>query len=571
MREANQHIRNVRQKGVVKSLVLLLFILGGLTAMSVFLDFRMDLTEEKRYSLHPATKEVLGNLKEPLEVDILLTGKLPGGMRRFQKNIEEAVETFNAYSAEPIHFRYFDPLEIDGAKEQEEYILYLSEFGINPTNLFASDGGGQTSRLIFPGVIIRNAAYETGGLLLKGEKGMSPDEMLNLSVENLEYELVNMIKKLEHGDKPAVAMITNHGELQGDEGFGIVEALGEEYEVYKVPLLQAKEVEDLLSFDAVIVAGPKDTFKEREIYLLDQYLMGGGKLLICVDPLAVSMEDAGGEGTLALGFDTGLDRLLFNYGVRINKDLIQDMNFGYYPVVAGQFGDQPQISPLPWPFFVVANRMGKHVITKGLDQLMFRFVSSLDTVKAEGVTKTPLVFSGSYSRTLPQPVRVAFQDMSTEPEISKFNQQHLPLAYLLEGRFASFYKNRFLPEEFEGDDTFKESTENGSIVVIGDSDWIQGRRNMQNGNPYPLGVDPFSETNYANREFLQNTIRYLIDPDGIMASRSKVLKIRPLDKRRVEEEKVKWQVINIVLPVVLIFLLGMAKIYLRRRKFAVKK
>jgi len=539
--------------------------------MNAFLDFRIDLTEEHRYSLHPATKEVLGNLEEPLEVDILLSGRLPGGMRRFQKNIEETVETFNAYSEQPITFRYFDPLSIEDPKEQEEYILYLTEFGINPTNLFASEGGGQTSKLIFPGVIVRNEEYETGGLLLKGEKGMSPEQMLNLSVENLEYELINMIKKLMHSDKLAVAMITNHGELQEDEGYGIVEALGEEYEVYKVPLHQAKKVEDLLSFEAVIVAGPKAVYQEREIYLLDQYLMHGGNLIFAVDPLAVNMEDASGEGTLALGFETGLDRLLFKYGIRINKDLIQDMNFGYYPVVAGQFGDQPQIAPLPWPFYVVVNRMSGHVITKGLDQLMFKFVSSLDTVKADGVRKTPLVFSGNYSRTLAQPVRVAFNDMSQEPDIKLFNQSQLPLAYLLEGSFTSYFKNRFLPEEFEGDENFVENSENGAVMVVGDGDWIQGGQDVQSGNPLPLGVDPFSDVNYANREFLQNTLRYLIDPNGIMATRSKELKIRPLDKKRVEQEKVKWQILNIAVPVGVIFLLGLVKIYVRKRKYAVKQ
>ncbi|WP_226334374.1 gliding motility-associated ABC transporter substrate-binding protein GldG [Echinicola marina] len=557
----------MNKKRIAKGGILVLLLIGTFWVLNKFFPFRIDLTEEKRYSLHASTKEVLKGLKDPLVVDMQLYGDLPGGMRRFQKNIEEMVKTFDDYSEVSIDLKETDPLSIAGEQERADYIVYLAEFGINPTNLYASEGGAQTSRMIFPGVVIRNEEYETGGLLLKGEKGMTPDQILNLSVENLEFELINMIKKLSKEDMQKVAMITNHGELQDDEGYGIVEALSEEYEVYKVPLSQAKGVKDLLSFDAIIVAGPKSPYKEREIYLLDQYLMQGGKLMFCIDPLSVNMEDAGGEGTVAIGFDTGLDRLLFKYGIRINKDLVQDMNFGYYPVVAGEFGDQPQVAPLPWPFYVIANRISRHVITKGLDQMKFRFISSLDTVKADGVKKVPLVFSGNYSRTLDQPVRVAFEDMSKEPDLNLYNQKQLPLAYLLEGQFESFFNNRFLPDEFEGDAEFVPSSSEGAVIVIGDGDWLQSEHEVGSGDPLPLGLSPFTNNSYANRAFLQNSLKYLIDPDGIMATRSKVLKIRPLDKKKVKEEKLKWQLINIALPVTLIILIGFLKVYMRKRRY----
>ncbi|AWW30073.1 gliding motility-associated ABC transporter substrate-binding protein GldG [Echinicola strongylocentroti] len=570
MREQPLNIRQIRKKHWGGTLVFLLIVLAFILALDHFTQFRIDLTEENRYSLHPFTKDVLETIDTPLEVDILLSGKLPGGMRRFQRNIESTLETFNAYSNAPITVRYFNPMEINDKGEKEEYIIYLAEFGINPTNLFATENGAQTSRLIFPGVIIRNATHETGGLLLKGNRGMSPDQILNLSVENLEYELINMIRKLTRKKKRAVAMITNHGELQEDQGYGVVEALSEDYEVYKVPLQQAKSVDDLLSFDAVIVAGPRDGYADREVYLLDQYLMRGGKLLLCVDPLAVDLAKAGGDGTVAVGFETGLDRMLFKYGVRINKDLVQDMNFGYYPVVAGEFGDQSQLVPLPWPFYVVANTMSEHVITKGLDQAMFRMISTIDTVKASGVQKTPLIYSGRYSRVMSQPVRVAFEDMSQEPDVSLFDQRHLPLVYLLEGDFSSVFQNRFLPKSFENDPDFAETSDGGAIIVTGDGDWLQSVNDRSTGDPVPLGVVPYAETSFANRELLQNMLKYLVDPNGIMATRSKELKIRPLDKKKVQEDKAKWQVLNVALPVVLVLLIGLVKIYFRRRKYGNK-
>lgn len=570
MKQQSRDVRQKSRKWLLSGIAMLGLVLVTLFLLNKFTRFRIDLTEEQRFTLHASTKEILAGLEEPLEVDILLSGKLPGVMRMFQQQIEATVETFNAYSGAPISVRYFDPMGIEDKQERDEYIIYLAEFGINPTNLFATENGAQTSRLIFPGVIIRNATHETGGLLLNGNRGMSPDQILNLSVENLEYELINMVRMLVQREKQAVAMITNHGELQGDQGYGIVEALSEDYEVYKVPLQKAKGVEDLLSFAAIIVAGPRDAYSKREVYLLDQYLMRGGKLLLAIDPVAVDMEKAGGEGTVAVGFDTGLDRMLFKYGVRINKDLIQDMNFGYYPVVAGEFGNQSQIVPLPWPFYVVANTMSSHVIVKGFDQVMFRMVSSLDTVKATGVKKTPLIFSGQYSRKMPQPVRVAFEDMSQEPAISLFNQKNLPLAYLLEGTFSSVFENRFLPEAFEVDPDFKEKSDGGALIVTGDGDWLQGEQDPTTGDPLPLGTDPNTEANFANRELLQNMLRYLVNPDGIMATRSKELKIRPLDKKRVEQEKTFWQVLNIALPVGLVLLIGLAKVYFRRRKYGRK-
>ncbi|MDN3668392.1 gliding motility-associated ABC transporter substrate-binding protein GldG [Echinicola jeungdonensis] len=548
------------------TLLIGLFLYG----LQQFFPFRIDLTEENRYSIHSSTKDVLSQLEGPLYADILLTGELPGGMRRFQKNIKETLNTFNAYSNYPIHISFYDPLAIEEEKVQKEFIYYLADWGINPTNLMASENGGQSSRLIFPGVLISDGEKEVGALLLKGEKGMGPTAILNLSIENLEYELINLIQKLTQKKKKAVAMITNHGELQGDEGYGIVEALSGNYDVYKVPLQQAKKVEDLMSFDVIIIAGPKATFSQREVFLLDQYLMRGGKLLFSLDQLAVDINEAGEEGTVALPFDSGLDRLLFRYGIRINNDFVQDMNFGYYPVVAGDFGNQPQVKPMPWPFYVVANHMGDHVITKGLDQIKFEFVSSLDTVKADGVKKTPLVFSGSYSRVLSSPVQVAFQDMAEGPDIDLFNQNNLPLVYLLEGDFTSLFKNRFKPKEFEGTQAFENSQGKGAVLVIGDGDWIQSERDRSTGEPLPLGKDLFSKSTYANKNFLQNAVKYLVDPEGIMVTRGKELKIRPLDQQKIERQKSTWQLINIFVPIALVWAVGVFKVYGRRLKYSKK-
>jgi len=546
-----------------------LILLGGifiLFLLGQFLRFRIDLTEEKRFSVHPATKELLEKLDRPLHVDILLTGKnLPGGFRRLQKSIEETVRTFNAYSSQNITVSYFDPLTVTDAL-QEEFIYTLAEYGINPTNVFSNQNSGQQTQLIFPGILVADDEYETGALILKGERGMSPDQILNTSIENLEFELSNAIRKLVNPEKGAIAMIIGHRELSEDDGFGMVEALDEQYEVFKVPLDQAKSVQDLASFGTIFIVGPKQAYSDRELYLLDQYVMQGGNLVVAAEGVDVDLAQAGGEGTFSFPLENELDRLLFRYGVRINKDLIQDLNLSYIPVLGGNFGNQEQLVPLPWPFYFNAGRMTTHPITKALDQINFRFASSLDTVKADGVVKTPLIFGSENAKILPAPARVALSDMDQAPKIEDFTLRNLPLSYLLEGEFTSLFKNRFIPDGFTKAD-FKESG-NGKVVVFGDGSVFQSQQSLQGNQLLGLGEDPFAQTTYANKQMLQNLVQFLSDPEGIIASRTRTLQIRPLNKVKISQQKTFWQGVNVALPVLIISLLGGIILYLRKRRYS---
>lgn len=552
-------------------LIPMLVLFGGLALLVLFsfvVRFRIDLTEEKRYSLHPATQRVLSELKDPLHVELLLVGdNLPGGMRRLQKAIEETVRTFNAHSSKKISFSYFDPMSLP-KEEQENFILTLSDYGINPTNLFVNQNAGQQAIRIFPGFLVSNDEFETGALVLKGERGMSPDQILNQSIENLEFELSNAIKKLVFPSTNSIAMVIGHGEMSEDEGFGLVEALDGEFELFKVPLDQAKTAADLENFRLLFIQGPKELFTEREIYLLDQYVMGGGNLVILVEGVAVDVGEAGGQGTVAMPIQSGLEDLLFKYGIRVNNDLIQDLNFGYFPVMAGNFGDQEQLVPLPWPFYVQAGRMQTHPITKGLDVISYRFVSSLDTVRAPGIKKTPLIFSSDFSKKLAAPVRVAFQDSENQPVIEGFALQNLPLAYLLEGEFTSLFKNRFIPDGF-AQEKFKDSG-NGKVVVFGDGDVFQSQANLQDGRPLALGEDPFSQTVFANKILLRNLVQYLVDPAGIIASRTRTFQIRPLSKVKIAEEKFFWQILNVLLPIAVLGMIGLTVWTVRKQKFSKK-
>ena len=539
-----------------------------LVGLALTVRFRIDLTEEKRYSLHPSTLQLLEGIDRPLHVDILLTGEqLPGGMRRLQKSIEETVRTFNAYSAENITVSYFDPLEVTDSLK-EEFIYTLADYGIRPTNLFVNKATGQQEQLIFPGILVSDDTYETGALILKGERGMSAEQTLNASIENLEFEIAQAIQKLLYPQKTALAMIIGHGELAEDDGFGMVEALNGRYELFKVPMEQAKKVEDLSSFAAVFILGPDSTFSDRELFLLDQYVMVGGNLVVAAEGASLDLSQLAGQGALALPQENSLDRLLFRYGIRVNKDLIQDLNFGVIPVMGGNFGNQEQLVPLPWPYYFQAGRMFSHPITKGLDQVNFRYSSSLDTVKADGVKKTPLLFSSDRSRILPLPHLISLTAFQEPPLESEFSLQNLPLAYLLEGEFTSLFKNRFVPEEFAG--IAVKNSGKGKVLVLGDASVFQSQINLSDQEPLPLGEDPMAQTTYANKQFLENILQYLTDSEGIIATRTKVLQIRPLNKVKVAEEKQMWQLINLGIPVLFLGLMGGLIGLLRVKRFSRK-
>jgi gliding-associated putative ABC transporter substrate-binding component GldG len=211
--------------------------------------------------------------------------------------------------------------------------------------------------------------------------------------------------------------------------------------------------------------------------------------------------------------------------------------------------------------------MAAHPITKGLDQVMFRFVSSMDTVKADGVIKTPLIFGSEFSKRLAAPVRLAFEDMTEGPDLNEFQTKNLPLLYLLEGNFTSLYKNRFLPDAMDKS-KFRDATEHGAVIVAASGNLFKSQLNFVDGNPLPLGNDPFNSFTFANRQLLQNCIKYLINPEGIIATRTKSFQIRPLNKVKVKDEKIKWQLINTLSPIVFFMIVGIFWIGLRKRKYS---
>ncbi|MEJ7643997.1 MAG: gliding motility-associated ABC transporter substrate-binding protein GldG [Chryseolinea sp.] len=540
---------------------LVVVLLLNVILSSVF--FRLDLTEERRYSVKPQTREMLKALDDDVYIEIFLEGELNAEFRRLQKAIAETLEEFRIYSGNKIRYSFVDPNQAKGQKAQEEFIKELASKGIQPTNVISNSNGQRVEKLVFPGLLISYGGIETGVTLLKGNKAGSPAEEINQSIEGVEFEVARAISKLFNTDRKQIGMVSGHGELDSLEIASIKGDLLEEYDLFKMKLSDS----DISRFDAIVIAKPTMQFSTPDKFALDQYIMRGGAVLFLIDKLEATMDSASRDDYFALPYNLDLDDQLFKYGVRVNPDLVQDRHAGFYPIVTSQRGGKPQFTVMDWPFFPLVNHYADHPVTRNLDAVLTRFASSIDTVKAQGIKKTPLILTSAQSRTLMAPVRINVNDLRKPLGDAEYSQAFIPVAYLLEGRFSSLYKNRFLPDGVAKKD-FREESVPTKIIVVGDGDIIRNDVNFRTRQPRPLGFDPSTNYTFANRDVLINSLAHLTQADGLIQVRDKQVKIRPLDKARIKDSHVRWQIINLVMPLAIIVCYGLVRAYLRRKRFA---
>ncbi|OEK05499.1 gliding motility-associated ABC transporter substrate-binding protein GldG [Roseivirga misakiensis] len=527
---------------------------------------RLDLTADKRFTLKPATTEMLNALDKPLTMEILLAGDLPPKYQRLNKALVQTLKEFNEKAGSNINFFQTDPSEAANEQERRENYDYLMErLRLSPTQAIYNENGNQVRRYVFPYVIMnydgQSAAVEIAG---SGKVGLTPDEVLNQAAENLEFNLAVGIQRLSKYDRKKVGLITGYGELDSLDiiGFG-----AEMVQYFDLEPIDIRSVESIQGFDAIVVSKPMEKYQTDDKFKLDQFIMNGGKAIFLIDGLSAEMNRAEGAGTIAFPIDHGLDDLLFKYGVRINKNYVQDIqNFGRFPVF---IDDQDNLINLPWPFYASINEFAEHPVTKNLDAVYARTFGTIDTVKAVGIRKTPFMFTSEATRVIAAGGRVAFEDYANPPDPSLFQHGKEAVAYLLEGKFSSVFRNRVLSNDKKDD--FKEESLETKIIVASDGDLIRNERDLKTGAPMELGINPFADRGekvmYANKDFLFNALTYLTDENGLITARAKEVTLRPLNRLKVQEERAYWQVLNLVGPLLIIILFGVTRGILRKRKY----
>ncbi len=521
---------------------------------------RVDLTEEKRFTISEATKSMLRDLDDVIYIEVFLEGELPAGMRRLKTAIRERLDEFRVFSRHKIQFQFIDPSQAISDKARQEFHSNLANRGLQPIRLFDNEGGKNVAKIIFPGAIITYHEQEKPVMLLRGKGGQSA---INQSIEGLEYELASAIRTLTSREKKKIGLIKGHGESDSLSLAGLTNVLAESYNVFNVNLPERNRLE---GYDAVIIAKPRKPFSEADKFKLDQYIMSGGKALFFLDQLYVNEDSALSHGTFALPVDVNLDDQLFKYGARVNRDLVLDLSSGVMPVIVNMIGDKPEIQNFKWHYYPIINQFGKHPIVKNSDAIYGKFINTIDTVKAAGIVKTPLLFSSRYSKKVSAPARVALEDIVKLGQKDFEQREPFPVAYLLEGSFNSLYRNRFIPKGLGEQDLIEKSVPT-KILVVGDGDLIENEFSMKTRQPVELGFSEFMKQKFANEDFIKNSLQYMLDDHGLITARNKEIKIRPLNEVKVSEERLFWQVLNMGLPIVLIIIYGMVRYYWRKRRF----
>lgn len=533
----------------------------------------LDLTEDKRFTLTDATRKLLRELDEVVYIKVLLDGDFPAGFKRLQNATQELLDDYRTQSSF-IEYDFEDP-SIGSVKEiNERHEQYIKE-GLRPVSLQVKGNNERSTQVIFPYAQIYYKGRVTNVNLLENQTPGVPQEMvLNNSVSLLEYKISNAIQKLQSPIKPVVAFTTGHGELSPIETADLEQTLRQFYETGRIRL------DSLISIPAnelsvLIVAKPRGSFSEQDKFKIDQYVMNGGKVLWLIDKLNVDLDSLRTRPKFyPIEYPLNLDDQLFKYGIRIQPNLILDMNCSRIPQVTGMLGNAPQFDFLPYPYHLVVAPASKQPIVKGIGLTNFLYASTIDTTVR---TKTPvqknvLLTSSKNSRLQYIPLEMDFEFLKYELDATKFNKPPQPVAMLLEGQFPSAFENRVSEEMLQGLRQMKLEYKISSVptrmLVVSDGDIAKNGIDPQRQSYKPLGFNEFDRYQFANKDFLVNALEYLLDANGVIEARGKEVKLRLLDTVRAQAEITKWQVLNLVSPLIFLMFFGLIFNWIRRKRFA---
>ena len=571
----------------ITAFVVTLVIIAAVNTIGSFVFTRFDLTAEKRYTLSDTTKQTLRELDDYVYFKVYLEGDFPAGFKKLRRETKEMLDEFRAYS-KYIDYEFINPSADADQNELAETYQTLYQQGLNPTNLIEQNPDGSTSQMvIWPGALVsyRNNT-EIAIDLLESQLGQSSEEALNASMQNLEYRLLDAIVKVTRAQRPSIGFIEGHGELDENDVYDITQALKKNYNVTrgeiagKVDALINRyedsngEVHANIKFDLLVIAKPTEPFDERDKFLLDQYIMHGGKVLWLVEPVYATMDSlTSQESTVGVDQDLNLDDMLFRYGVRLNRNLLLDMNCAALPIRTGQVAGQAQLEFYRWFYFPLAQAASNHPMVRHLNAVKMDFVSSIDPTTSEGnIVKTPLLKTSDYTKVSGTPVFISLAMLRQSPDKRMFPSRSQNVAYLLKGTFPSLYANRINPEieESKEMDFLAESVPT-SMIVVADGDVIRNQIDVISKKPLPLGYDQYTQNTYGNKDFIENAISYLVDGENLIAIRSREFKIRLLDPDKKVHQRLRWQLVNTLVPVGLVVLFGLIMAFIRKNKYGNKQ
>ncbi len=573
--------KNLKKNQLI-SFGITLIVIIAINIIASFVYTRFDLTSEKRYTLSDTSKEILKNLDDYVYFRVYLEGDFPAGFKKLRKETKEMLDEFRAYS-KFVDYEFINPSESNDVAERNETYKLLYQSGLNPTEIAMQTKSGAQQLIIWPCALVSYQEKEKPLDLLDTNVGENSNQVLNNSAQNLEYKLISSIKELAQEKKPSVAFIEGHGELNENEVYDITRSLQKKYNVKRISLNEqvtslnnrtaTKDSNIVISsnYDAIIIAKPTKPFSEKDKFIIDQYVMHGGKILWLLDPVFATMDSLQmSESTIGNTLNLNLDDMFFKYGIRLNNNLLLDLNSAKIALRTGQMGGQAQIEYFNWYYFPLLNAASNNSIVKNINPIKADFISSIDPVMSDSdVQKIPLLKTSNYTNISNAPVYITLGMLRQKPDQRLFTQKSQNVAYLLKGEFESLYANRMTSGIMESKEIgFKTSSEPTSMIVIADGDIIRNQFHIPKGYPLPLGFDQYTQITYGNKDFMENAISYLVDGEGLIEIRSRELKIRLLDMNKINNDALLWQIVNVVLPSAIMVIFGFILAFIRKRKYA---
>lgn len=531
----------------------------------------LDLTREQRFTLSPATKNLLGGMQEVAVIDVYLQGKFPALLQRLQEATRERLRSFKEVAGNKIVFRFIDPMEGKTVKEQKQIAQDLRNKGVKYLQLSTQDEDEYSMKIFFPYALVQYNGREIPVMLLEDPPNKTAAERISYAEAMLEYKLASAIRNLQHPEPVRLGYIVGNGQELGYKTADMLaNVLPSHYGIDSLDLGHLVHIP--IAYQAVIICQPRQAFTGPEKLKIDQYIMRGGKVLWALNAMQASLDSLyNGPQFIAMEQDLGLDDMLFKYGVRVNHDLVEDMQCMKLP--RGQEGGQPELHD--WVYFPKLNPVGDHPIVKNMDFILGGFTNTIDTLKTTGIYKTILLHTSKYSRSVRSPARVSLSMMNYPLKHEMFAKSYLPVAVLIEGTFHSAYKNLLVPEYLRKLDsigeTFKPMCDSpNKMIVVSVGDIFCNDLSYKDSKLYPMGYYKYTNEFFANRNFLLNCIEYLTDESGILETRSKEMKLRLLDAGRAKDEKSKWQVINVAIPITIVLVFASAYFFFRKRRYEVR-
>lgn len=564
----------------------LLVILFGINYLAAIIYARFDLTKEKRYTLSKATKDLLKGLDDKVEIDVFLKGEFPSGFRKLANSTEEFLRLWKDRNGSKISYRFISPQD-ELPDSRKLYGDTLVGLGAVPINLTVQKKAGESSNIIFPVALMRYKGKQSLVNLYPGASGRISQEEINSAEALMEYQFAKTLDKLTQEKAPGIVYATGNGEPTDYRVIDLEQTLINDYRFGPFDITKNQIPADA---DVLMIVKPTLQFSEAEKLKIDQFVMNGGKLLCFVDNLIAEQDSLSMKPeTIAYDRNLNLTDLFFRYGVRINPDLVMDLQCDFIPIVVGGNAENPQMEFLHWNYFPMLSS-GGNKLNKNLGYVASRFANSIDTIQVSGVRKQPLLVSSPNSRIISTPALISLNENKNVPEDAKFKRNAIPVAMLLEGKFTSLFRNKIAQSQRDSiaayGGTFKETSAENKMIVVGDGDMVLNDfvpGNDPAGQPVPLqmGWNKYTYTEYlkqsefsrlfvpvANREFLLSCIEYLVNDASISDTRNKDIVLRLLDSKKVTAQKDTWKFINIVLPVLLVALFGWIYQQVRKRKYA---